>query len=156
EQSGQPGDGGQPAQNPDQQGNGNQPGDPGSRGQQQAAGDGIGPGDGQGSGGNPLGESRAPMTTGSRVERDLQDGHGGRVLSSWQRDGQPGDGTSNLTFNRAVDEARSEAERAVSEQRVPKRYQRSIREYFGNLPEAPPAAPADAVAPTAPAEGSSE
>lgn len=138
EQSDQPGDGDQPGSSSDQKGNGNQPGDPGSSGQQQAAGDGQGPGDGQGSGGNPLGESRDPLPTGSRVERDLQDGDGGRVLSSWQRDGQPGEGSSNLTFNQAVDEARSEAERAVSEQRVPKRYQKSIREYFGNLPDAPP------------------
>ncbi len=92
---------------------------------------------GQGSGGNPLGEERPALETASRIERDIQDPRGGRVLSSWRRDGEPGEGTANLTFNQAVQEARAEGERAVSEQRVPKRYHRAIKEYLGNLPESP-------------------
>ena len=50
-----------------------------------------------------------------------------------------------MTFNQAVQEARAEGERAVSEQRVPKRYHRAIKQYLGNLPEVP----ADASAPPA-------
>ncbi|MEM1108599.1 MAG: hypothetical protein AAGH99_07915 [Planctomycetota bacterium] len=109
---------------------------PGGQGGQQAQG-GVGPGEGDGSGGNPLGDERAPLGTGSHASRDIQDGQGGRVIASWTRDGQMAKGESTVTFNQAVTEAKAEAERAVTEERVPKRYQKSIKDYFGNLPETP-------------------
>jgi len=122
-------------------GDGSQPGSPGS-GQPGSGGQasGTGSGEGDGSGGNPLGEERAALGTASHASRDIQDGQGGRVIASWTRDGQMSKGESKLTFNQAVTEAQAEAERAVTEERVPKRYQKSIKDYFGNLPDAPPAA----------------
>ena len=51
---------------------------------------------------------------------------------------QPGE--AKLEFDAAVSEARAEAERAVSDDRTPQRYHKAIRDYFGNLPEAPPLA----------------
>ncbi|MBB6430319.1 hypothetical protein [Algisphaera agarilytica] len=128
-------------------GNGQQPGEggPGQNGQGQGgqggqANNGVGPGWGHGSGGDPLGDERAPLGTGKHASSDIQEGNGGRVIASWTRDGQMAKGESTVTFNQAVTEAKAEAERAVTEERVPKRYQKSIKDYFGNLPDSPEAA----------------
>ncbi len=123
-------------------GDGSQPGSPGpgQGGNGGQANGGVGPGEGDGSGGNPLGDERAPLGTASHASRDIQEGQGGRVIASWTRDGQMSKGESKLTFNQAVTEAQAEAERAVTEERVPKRYQKSIKDYFGNLPDTPEAA----------------
>lgn len=120
-----------------------QPGGPGGQpgqGQGGQANGGVGPGEGDGSGGDPLGEERAALGTASHASTDIQEGQGGRVIASWTRDGQMSKGESTLTFNQAVTDAKAEAERAVTEERVPKRYQKSIKDYFGNLPDAPEAA----------------
>ncbi|MEM9881731.1 MAG: hypothetical protein AAF800_02290 [Planctomycetota bacterium] len=111
-------------------GNGQQPG-------QSGGGTGVGPGEGDGSGGNPLGEERPALGTARHASGDIQDGSGGRVISSWTRDGQMAAGEAQTTFNEAVTEARAEAERAVTEDRTPRRYHRAIKDYFGNLPEEP-------------------
>lgn len=119
-------------------GDGNQPGGQGGQPGQQA--NGVGPGEGDGSGGNPIGDERAALGTASHASRDIQEGRGGLVIASWTRDGQMSKGESTVTFNQAVTEAQAEAERAVTEERVPKRYQKSIKDYFGNLPDSPEAA----------------
>ena len=49
-------------------------------------------------------------------------------------------GEAKLEFDAEVGEARAEAERAVSEDRTPQKYHRAIKDYFGNLPDAPPQA----------------
>lgn len=117
-------------------GQGNQPGQ-GNGGQQQAGG--VGPGEGDGSGGNPIGDERAALGTAKHASGDIQQGRGGRVIASWTRDGQMAKGESTVTFNQAVTEAKADAERAVTEDRTPKRYHKAIKDYFGNLPEAPEA-----------------
>ena len=129
-----------PGNQPGQQA-GNQPGQssgqPSSNGTAQGP---PGPGEGDGSAGGLYGQERGPLQGTSHAERDIQEGRGGRVISSWTNDGQEGEATSTLTFDQAVREARAEAERAVSEDRTPKRYHKAIKDYFGNLPEeAPPA-----------------
>lgn len=120
-------------------GNGQQPGGqgqmPGSGGQSA----GVGPGEGDGSGGNPIGDERAALNTAKHASRDTQEGQGGRVIASWSRDGQMSKGESTLTFNQAVTDAKADAERAVTEDRTPRRYHRAIKDYFGNLPDAPEA-----------------
>jgi len=140
--SGQPGaqPGAQPGSQPGAQpgGQGNQPGPPTGVGGQQA-GAMPGPGKGQGSGGNPLGAERPALGAGSHVSKDIQEGRGGRVLSSWTEGGEMEPGEARLEFDAAVTEARAEAERAVGDDRTPQRYHKAIRDYFGNLPEAPPA-----------------
>ena len=93
---------------------------------------------GDGSGGNPIGEERAALGTASHASSDMQEGQGGRVLASWTRDGQMSKGEAKLSFNRAVTDAKADAERAVTEDRTPKRYHKAIKDYFSNLPEAPP------------------
>jgi hypothetical protein len=128
----QPGPSGGPGEGPQARGAGTSPNDPNAPG-------GRGAGAGGGSGGNPLGQQRDPFQVGSRAERDLGDPRGGQVLSSWRRDGEPGEGESGMSFDQAVQEARTEGERAVTEQRVPKRYHQAIRRYLGNLPEQAPA-----------------
>jgi len=44
-------------------------------------------------------------------------------------------GEAQLEFDSAVTEARDYAERAVSEDRVPRRYHGTIKDYFNQLPE---------------------
>jgi len=109
---------------------------PGSQGG--PSGGGVGPGEGDGSGGNPIGEERAALGTASHASSDMQEGQGGRVLTSWTRDGQMSKGETKLSFNRAVTDAKADAERAVTEDRTPKRYHKAIKDYFNNLPDAPP------------------
>ena len=121
-------------------GQGNQPG---SGNGPPSAGGGTGPGEGDGSGGNPLGDERAPLGTGSHAASDTQNGQGVRVIASWTRDGQMSKGEAQTSYNRAVTDAQADAERAVTEQRVPKRYQKSIKDYFGNLPDSPEASGAE-------------
>ncbi len=122
-------------------GNGQQPGQGGmaSGGGSGGGGGGVGPGEGDGSGGNPIGEERAALGTASHASGDIQEGRGGRVISSWTRDGQMSRGEATVTFDQAVTDARADAERAVTEDRTPRRYHKAIREYFGNLPAEPTA-----------------
>jgi hypothetical protein len=117
------------------------------QGQQQSQGAGQG-GQKAGSGidNNPLGK---PYQTGPyavRTEGDIQQKQG-RVIASWQEDGEMSAGDATVEFDRAITEARTDAERAVTEDRVPRRYHESIKDYFKQLPDAPdevrqaPAAP---------------
>lgn len=122
-------------------GPGNQGKQPGQGGGGQSAG--VGPGEGDGSGGDPIGDERAALGTAKHASGDIQQGQGGRVIASWTRDGQMAKGESTVTFNQAVTEAKADAERAVTEDRTPKRYHKAIKDYFGNLPEAPPAGAAE-------------
>ncbi|RMH21078.1 MAG: hypothetical protein D6698_03205 [Gammaproteobacteria bacterium] len=98
------------------------------------------------SGGNPIGQpfQTGPYTT--RTEQDLQQGEG-RIIASWQTDGELSAGQAEVEFDRVVTEARNQAERAVTEDRVPRRYHQLVKEYFQQLPDSPdqirqaPAAP---------------
>ena len=134
-----------------QQGQGGQ----GQQPQQQGQGRGSQPNQGSGVGGkeagtgydpNPLGAERqtGPYTT--TAEHDIQQGQG-RVIASWQENGEMSAGEATVEFDQAITEARSDAEHAVTEDRVPRRYHDSIKDYFQQLPDSPdevrqaPAAP---------------
>lgn len=107
------------------------------QGQNGMAGTGSGPGDGYGSGGAMLGDQRPDANTPAHAAADIQQGNGGRVIASWTRDGQMAKGEAKLSFDQAVTDAKADAERAISEDRTPKRYHNAIKEYFGNLPDEP-------------------
>ncbi|MEO1237076.1 MAG: hypothetical protein AAFX76_09840 [Planctomycetota bacterium] len=92
---------------------------------------------GGGDGGDPIGDERAPLNPNSRAVSDANGEPRGRVIASWTRDGQMSKGEARVTFNQAVTEAQADAERAVTEDRTPKRYHKAIRDYFGNLPTRP-------------------
>ncbi len=123
------------------------PGSPGSQGKPSASptagggaqgGGGGGIGEGSASVGGVLGDERPALGSGSHVSKDIQDGQGGRVLSSWTEGGEMTPGEAKLEFDAAVTQAQAQAERAVSDDRTPQRYHNAIRDYFRNLPEAPP------------------
>ncbi len=116
---------------------------------------GMKPGQGGGKGGqkagsgvnnNPLGAEfqTGPYTT--HTEQDLQQGQG-RVIASWQENGQMSAGQATVEFDKAITDARTDAERAVTEDRVPRRYHGTVKDYFQQLPDTPeevrkaPAAP---------------
>lgn len=94
---------------------------------------GVGPGIGSGSGGSPVGQHRQMSSYHTKIEESPSQGQG-RVIASWQERGQMSKGQANVTFDQAVTEARQNAERAVTEDRVPRRYHRSIKDYFDQLP----------------------
>jgi len=109
----------------------------GGRGGQQA---------GTAEGGDPSGESRQAYDYNTRSERDIKQGQG-RVIASWQEEGQAMAGEAELEYDQSVEAAQQGAERAVTEDRVPRRYHGPVRDYFNQLPDTPdqsrgaPAAP---------------
>jgi len=121
----------------------------------QGGGQGQQPGGGSGQGGqkagsginnNPLGQPHQTGPYAVRAEGDIQQKQG-RVIASWQENGEMSSGEATVQFDHAITEARTDAERAVTEDRVPRRYHESIRDYFKQLPDTPqevrqaPAAP---------------
>jgi len=80
-----------------------------------------------------------------RDERDAASAtRGGKSIVSWRPDGQVERGESTVTHDTAVTEARHDAEQAVTEDRVPKRYHGPIRDYFNQLPAPSETTPAKA------------
>ena len=103
---------------------------------QQAQGAGRG-GQGWGTGTDPnvLGPERAPGQHQVRTESDAQD-RAGPIITSWttQQDGSGGE--ASVEIDSAVTEAQGSAERAVTEDRVPRRFHQGVRDYFRQLPDA--------------------
>lgn len=95
---------------------------------------------GVGDGGQPTGPNQTEVagyeTEMGDDQRALQPG---RVITSWGPGGGPTESRSRLRFDATVQEARDAAERAVAEDRVPRRYHRSIQRYFEQLPQQAPA-----------------
>ena len=118
-------------------GQGMQPGGGSGQGGQQA---------GTGEGGNPLGVEQQAHQYQTRYEGDIKQGQG-KVIASWLENGEMMAGDATIEFDQAVTEARSSAEKAVTEDRVPRRFHNSLKSYFDNLPDSPgevqdaPAAP---------------
>jgi len=54
----------------------------------------------------------------------------GRTVASWSNDGKIAKGVARVEFDRMVTSARRDAEQAIAEDRVPKRYHRPVQEYF--------------------------
>jgi hypothetical protein len=112
---------------------------------QQQGGGGQGPGWGTGDGGNPYGAQSPGYQHQSYAAQDIQQGEG-RVIASWSENGEVAPGEATVQFNASRTEAVQAAERAVTEDRVPRRYHESVKDYFQQLPEDPnagraPAAP---------------
>ncbi len=119
-------------------GSGNQPSQKGGTGGRKA---------GTGDGGAELGvEKNLSGQYQAAYEGDIKQREG-RVIASWQTYGEVAAGEATVQYNTAVTEARSDAERAVADDRVPRRYHGAIKEYFNQLPATPdkvrqaPAAP---------------
>ncbi|QDU72392.1 coiled-coil domain-containing protein [Mucisphaera calidilacus] len=105
---------------------------------------GTGSGAGYGEGGEVLGPDQTEVAGyETDVTDDRQSLEPGRVITSWGPGGGPTEATSRLRFDATVDEARDAAERAVAEDRVPRRYHRSIQRYFEQLPQQAPAETVD-------------
>ena len=84
---------------------------------------------------NVLGAERAPGQHNVRSSSDAQN-RPGPIITSWttQRDG--GEGEAGVELDTAVSEARNAAERSVTEDRVPKRFHKTVRDYFQPAPRA--------------------
>ena len=117
--------------------NNNQSGGPGGTGGHEA---------GTAEGGNPSGLERRIGPYQTHAKDDAHQGQG-RVIASWQSDGEAVKGEPTVGFDQAVLEARRDAEQAVTEDRVPRRYHETVRQYFNQMPETveqiktPPPAP---------------
>lgn len=141
-------------------GQGDQTGDPTGA---QAGDDGAGdqPGEGGGVGGHeggtgdavsPDAEAERPWDYETQTEHAPRAG-AGRVIASWMSEGEAETGEAQRGFDEAATEARDEADRAVAEDRVPRRYHGSIRRYFEQLPDTvEPEAPTEPAEPTEPSE----
>jgi len=92
---------------------------------------------GTGDGGNPFGPERNRLNNFNvRRESDARPGdENGPVIASWISRGPVEEGEVQREYSESVREARSSAERAVSEQRVPRRFHEGIKSYFNQLPE---------------------
>ena len=116
-----------------------------ARGGQQGA-NGWGQNAGNSDGGDPIGAHRRMGGYQSRAEGDLGESQG-RTIASWMSDEEATSGDAGVAFNEAVTQARNDAERAITEDRVPRRYHDAVIEYFNQLPDqadqvtSPPPAP---------------
>ncbi len=90
-------------------------------------------------GGDPYGVPKQTGPYNAEAVGDIKDGQG-RIIASWLEQGPNAAGEATVEFNQAVTSARQNAERAVTEDRVPRRYHGPIREYFSQLPDSPEAA----------------
>lgn len=97
-------------------------------------------------GGNPSGLERQMGPYQTHAKDDAHQGQG-RVIASWASDGQVVKGEPTVGFDQAVLEARRDAEQAVTDDRVPRRYHETVRQYFNQMPQTvdqiktPPPAP---------------
>lgn len=108
---------------------------PAGQGQQARQGGRGGQKAGTGAGGHPLGptpQQMGPYQT--HASGDVQDRQG-RVIASWMERGQAVAGEATVDFEQTVTSARDDADRAVTEDRVPRRYHQAIKGYFNQLPE---------------------
>ncbi|MEM6258410.1 MAG: hypothetical protein AAGI37_08865 [Planctomycetota bacterium] len=114
--------------------------------QNQGGGQGGKPGSwGDAEGGNPFGPQSPGYQSQSYAAQDIQQGEG-RVIASWTENGEVAPGEATVEYNASRTEAVQAAERAVTEDRTPRRYHEAIKDYFQQLPEDPnagraPAAP---------------
>jgi hypothetical protein len=91
---------------------------------------------GYGAGDGVLGETQSEVAGYTpELTEDLREVRPGRVITSWGPGGGPTEAESRVRFDQTVREARDAAERAIAEDRVPRRYHRSIQRYFEQLPE---------------------
>jgi hypothetical protein len=105
-----------------------------------------GPKAGTGEGGNPLGQERHMAGYNTEAHSQATDGEG-RVIASWMENGPMAKNAPVVEFNKSVTQARQEAEKAITEDRLPRQYQKAVHDYFNQMPQSPeeiqkPSAPA--------------
>ncbi len=83
---------------------------------------------------SPLGPERRVAGNALEPVNDAG-GEQGRVISSWLTRGAMDKDKPGVGFEQAAQQARDEAEQAVSQQRVPPQYHEAIREYFSQMPD---------------------
>ncbi|WP_432797936.1 hypothetical protein [Poriferisphaera sp. WC338] len=86
---------------------------------------------GQESGGHPLGASRNSGKIQSQRVEHLQEGEDGRQIVSWEKEGPVYAGEPGVSVSMETSEAVEHAEQAVSENRVPRRYHKTLHQYYG-------------------------
>ena len=107
-----------------------------------------------GAGGSQWGKApgHAPLAAPSRkvtskthaVGVPRKPGSTGEVVASWSNDGKIAKGQAQVEFDQMVTSARREAEQAIAEDRVPKRYHRPVQKYFApDNAESKPKSPAE-------------
>jgi len=94
---------------------------------------GGGPGIGGARGGSPLGSSRA-LEGFNTFSRSAATESEGRIVAQWISRGEVGMGESDQPYDQAIIAARRAMERAVSDDRVPRRYHPTLRRYFQTIP----------------------
>ena len=86
---------------------------------------------GRGAGHAPLGPAKSITPAKTHAVGTVRPSDpGGKVITSWTNQGTIAKGEAQVEFDRAVTHARQEAEAAVTEDRVPKRYHPAVQEYF--------------------------
>lgn len=86
-------------------------------------------------GGDPMGEHRQMSGVGSVAREDIQDGRG-RIIASWLTPGGARRNDAQTQFQEVITDAQDSAERAMTDDRVPRRFHPTLREYFDQLPAA--------------------
>ncbi|MBI9016640.1 MAG: hypothetical protein JEZ07_05190 [Phycisphaerae bacterium] len=110
------------------QGMGNMPG--------QGKGDGAGPGGiGRGYGERESDTSGQVATKNTKLENESKDGP---AVASWYFKGQQVKGKAQLGYSEAVQAGRDNAAEAISDNKVPRRYEQTVKNYFGNLEKQQP------------------
>ena len=61
--------------------------------------------------------------------------NGGQVVASWYFKGEQVKGESSKQLNQVIETARDNAAEAISENDIPRRYEESVKNYFGGLEE---------------------
>jgi len=88
--------------------------------------------------------TRPPQPIGSinshklRVDSKRRSDSGGKVMTSWTDKGEPAKGEAAVEFNTAVTQATADAEKAINDDRVPKKYHGPVADYFKQLPKPKP------------------
>lgn len=62
----------------------------------------------------------------------------GKVIAAWDKNGKIAKGEAKVAYDTAVAAAQTDAEQAVAEDRVPKRYHQALQDYFKQLPDEQP------------------
>ncbi|MDX1681811.1 MAG: hypothetical protein R3336_01710 [Phycisphaeraceae bacterium] len=92
-------------------------------------------------GGPVLGQTGTHRNYRTQVENERLTGDG-RVIASWQSEGEVARGEAKIQYQQAASEARKDAERAIDQGELPRRYHGAVRRYFDQLP-ADPGTPAE-------------
>ena len=89
---------------------------------------------GSGDGSDLLKQTKRMADYDKTMSREFTDAQG-RPVSSWLSDKPTETGESSATYEQSARQARDEAERAISDDQLPRRYHPAVRQYFEKLPQ---------------------